>query len=157
MIFKLVLKHVFKAETEEEILKASVIYGWSLALVGISCALIMGTLVNVIPETIGTFLTWGFVITLVLFIVRYTSVKPILGAAAGGITVIAIGTILDNLTNRKDSAFGMGALFGVILVLFFMILKNLIVAWYYLVSETYRYYRYKKNRIQLEETVLANS
>ncbi|MGG0658083.1 hypothetical protein [Rummeliibacillus pycnus] len=152
MIFNFVLKHVFKASTEEEKLKASLIYGWGLAFIGIVSVIIADLLPNV-----STPFTWIVIITLGLFIMRYTSVKPILGAAAGGITVVAIGAMLENLFNRRDNALSMGALFGVIIVLFGMIVKNLIVSWFYLIRETIRYYKHKKNNSELSETVFIKA
>ncbi|MDM5333977.1 hypothetical protein QUF56_12140 [Ureibacillus composti] len=157
MIFELVLKYIFKAETEEERLKSSVIYGWTLAILGIFSSIIVGSFADVIQEDLGVIFLWTSLITFALFIIRYTSVKPLLGAAAGGISVIAIGAILDSLSNRKDNALSIGALFGVLLTLFIMLVKNLIVSWYYLIRETVRYYHFKKKHIQLDETVLNNT
>lgn len=155
MIFKLFLKYIFKANTEEEKLRASVIYGWSLAVIGIACAII-GSETSYTARNLSDTCYMISLITLALFIFRYTSVKPLLGAAAGGITVIAIGTIFDSLLNRRDNAFGFGALMGVLLVLGFMIVKNIFVSWYYLLRESFRYYKFKKEHAILEETILTS-
>ncbi|MER2005900.1 MAG: hypothetical protein ABS939_00490 [Psychrobacillus sp.] len=155
MVFNLFLKLV-KAKTEEERLKWSVIYGWSLAGIGILSFVIFASISGRIDsnEFLVSLSGWLWIISLLLFIVRYTSSKPLLGAAAAGITVITLGTIIDQLTHRRDGAFGMGALFGVIIVLFFMCLKNLIVNWFYLIRETIRYGKYIKGGTALDLTVL---
>lgn len=155
MIFNLVLKYIFKANTEADKLRASVIYGWTLAIVGFLSLMLGNAIAAQSSDVANNFLTVT-IVTLALFIMRYTSVKPLLGAAAGGITVVALATIIEGVFNRRDNAFSLGALTGVLLVLFFMIIKNIVVSWYYLIKETYRFYQYKKNNEVLDETVLSN-
>lgn len=147
MIFKLILK-LAKANTEREKLKCSVIYGWSLVVISM-LSLIM---INALPSGIGELVLYIWLITFLLFAFRYTSAKPFLGAAAGGITTIGIGAILDNLFRRNDNAMMMGALIGTIFYLAFLLAKNLIVGLYYLSKETYRYVK-SKDQVELEKTI----
>lgn len=150
MVFKLVLKHIFKAETEEEKLKASVIYGWSL----ISVATICFFLLSIVSDSIAEALALILLIVIILFMTRYNSVKPLLGAASAGISVVAFTAVLESIFSRRnDSSATMGAIFGVILVLGLMITKNCIMSIYYLSRETYRFYNYKIKSTRLENTI----
>lgn len=148
-----------KAEKEEDRLKWSVKYGWSLVVLGLLSFITFGLLAEASDETnfLMDICGWIWIISTLLFMFRYTSAKPLLGAAAAGITVITIGTILDQLSNRRDGALGMGAMFGVIMVLFFICIKNLIVSWFYLIRETIRYVNYLKKDTVLDFTVLQTT
>lgn len=77
-----------------------------------------------------------------------------LGAAAAGITTITIASVFDSWSDRRDSSLTMGAFLGVVLVLSVLLAKNIIVSWYYLISETVRYMKYHRKQITLETTVL---
>ena len=158
MVFNSFLKLV-KADSEEERLKWSVYYGWGL--VSISLTTMLLTLIflefNLKNESLLITLSWIFYITFFLFVFRYTSVKPFLGAAAGGITVVSIAMIIESLFSRRNNGLSFGALLGVIFVLSFIIIKNFIISFYYLIKETYRYYKYCKNskEVNLEDTILS--
>ncbi|PJO43370.1 hypothetical protein [Lysinibacillus xylanilyticus] len=150
MVFKLVLKHIFKAETEEEKLKASVIYGWSLVAVAVISFFLIGIVNNSIAELFALLL----LVVIILFMTRYNSVKPLLGAASAGISVVAFTAVLESFFSRRnDSSATMGAIFGVIIVLGLMIIKNGILSLYYLSRETYRFYNYKMKSTSLEKTI----
>ncbi|MFB7157329.1 hypothetical protein [Lysinibacillus sp. NPDC056232] len=150
MVFKLVLNHIFKAETEEEKLKASVIYGWSL----IAVAVISFFLISVVNNSVAELFALILLVVIILFITRYNSVKPLLGAASAGISVVAFTAVLESVFSRRnDSSATMGAIFGVILVLGLIITKNCIMSLYYLSRETYRFYNYKTKCTSLEETI----
>jgi hypothetical protein len=150
MVFKLVLNHIFKAETEEEKLKASVIYGWSL----IAVAVISFFLISVVNNSIAELFALLLLVVIILFITRYNSVKPLLGAASAGISVVAFTAVLESIFSRRnDSSATMGAIFGVILVLGLIITKNSIMSLYYLSRETYRFYNFKVKCTSLEETI----
>lgn len=154
MVFKFALKYIFKATTEEEKLKSSVIYGWSLLAILVVSALLMES--PIVNGSFSTFLGYLFLIALVLYIVRYNSVKPLLGAASAGITILTISTILDSLVSKRDGSGGgysFGALIGILFVIGFLLLKNLVLSTFYLIRETYRYYKYKKMAMPLEETI----
>ncbi|WEA41653.1 hypothetical protein [Lysinibacillus fusiformis] len=150
MVFKLVLKHIFKAETEEEKLKASVIYGWSLVTVTVISFFLIGIVNNSIAELFALI----FLVVIILFMTRYNSVKPLLGAASAGISVVAFTAVLESVFSRRnDSSATMGAIFGVIIVLGLMIIKNGFMSLYYLSRETYRFYNYKMKSTSLEKTI----
>ncbi|MFJ7982233.1 hypothetical protein ACIQ1D_18400 [Lysinibacillus xylanilyticus] len=150
MIFKLALKHIFKAETEKEKLKASVIYGWSLVTVAVISFFLIGIVNNSIAELFALIL----LVVIILFMTRYNSVKPLLGAASAGISVVAFTAVLESVFSRRnDSSATMGAIFGVIIVLGLMIIKNGILSLYYLSRETYRFYNYKMKSTSLEKTI----
>ncbi|SCX63412.1 hypothetical protein [Lysinibacillus fusiformis] len=150
MVFKLVLKHIFKAEIEEEKLKASVIYGWSLVTVAVISFFLIGIANNSTAELSALI----FLVVIILFMTRYNSVKPLLGAASAGISVVAFTAVLESFFSRRnDSSATMGAIFGVIIVLGLMIIKNGILSLYYLSRETYRFYNYKMKSTSLEKTI----
>lgn len=153
MVFKWMLKHVFKAETEEERLKASVIYGWSL----IATAVILFfwiDIVTAVNKSIAEIFALILLAVFILFITRYNSVKPLLGAASAGISIVAFTAVLESIFSRRnDSSVTMGAIFGVILVLALIIFKNAIMSLFYLSRETYRFYNYKVRDTSLEKTI----
>ncbi|WP_341301170.1 hypothetical protein MHB44_00635 [Lysinibacillus sp. FSL H8-0500] len=156
MIFTFMLKNVFKAQTEAEILKSSVIYGWSL--VGIMTITI--ALLGILPQFVQGGFDAGpalfvFLIAWILFTARYTSFKPMLGAASAGITIVAFSALLENaFARRNNGSFTMGILFGVLFVLLTIALKNSLVSLFYLIKETVRFIKYKKHQITLEDTML---
>lgn len=140
---------------EEEKLKRSIIYGWSLVgLGGILPFLIFLVFTNEGILMVGT---WMWLIGVTLFAFRYSSAKPILGAAAGGIKVMGFAYIIDLFLSRRNGGGGalLGAFVGVMFVLIVIFTKNLIVGLYFLSMETYRYIHFKKNtHAPLEQTVL---
>ncbi|MGG0670235.1 hypothetical protein ABE073_17100 [Lederbergia citrisecunda] len=156
----MILNFIFKkvnAETEEEKLKWSVIYGWSLIGMIFLSYIIIGLLLqlpaNIQPKLLVQLMGWICIISFILFMFRYTSTKPFLGAAAAGITTITFAAILDSLTNRRDGSFTFGAMLGVIAVLLFICLKNIVVSLYYLIRETIRLRRHIKSGQQLDSTL----
>lgn len=157
VIFSYLLKQV-GAETEEDVLKWSVMYGWGLVAASLLSFVILGVFLS-LPENIQPILlmkciSFIWLAAFILFIFRYTSVKPMLGAAAAGITTITIASVFDSWSDRRDSSLTMGAFLGVVLVLSVLLTKNIIVSWYYLISETVRYMKYHRKQITLETTVL---
>ena len=156
MIFKLLLKLV-KAETEADRLKWSVYYGWGLVATSLVTFIFIESQYNTSPTTNVALMF--FIISTMLFSFRYTSVNPFLGAVAGGVSVISIAMLFDNLSSRRDSAASFGAFMGVLAVLIFMIIKNVIVGLYYLIKETIRYVEYKKanQQTELEDTDLGTT
>lgn len=143
-----------RAETEVEKLEASVIYGWGLVGIGFLSFLISFSLKSILYPSIITFLAYIWLFTFLLFLFRYTSTKPFLGAAAGGISVITLGSILDNMSRRNDGSYFLGALIGVLFMIFLILIKNFFVSWYYLIKETIRFSQSKHNKISLEDTVV---
>ncbi|WP_342534569.1 hypothetical protein MHB40_10810 [Lysinibacillus sp. FSL K6-0057] len=154
MVFKLVLNYIFKAETEEEKLKASVIYGWSLIVIALLSIFLVDIAAKFRNNSIVEFFAVLFLIATILFITRYNSIKPLLGAASAGISIVAFTAVLESIFSRRnDGSATMGAIFGALLVLGLIITKNSIMSLYYLSRETYRFYNYKMKSINLEKTI----
>lgn len=157
MVFKYFLSSV-KAETEEDILKWSVKYGWGLVAIGLISFILLGIFEglpsSIRPGLLINTVMFTWLASFVLFIMRYTTAKPILGAAAAGITTVAFAAIFDSLFGRRDGAFAVGALIGSLLVIGILLLKNIVVSWYYLLSETIRYIKYTRSQVELDPTVL---
>lgn len=155
MVFNLFLR-LMRANTEVERLKWSVYYGWALLAIIVISFMIFGILGKVSTNDAEDPFALIFWVCLLLFSFRYTSTKPFLGAIAGGVTVISIAVIIDNLSSRRDSSSSLGAFVGVMLMLLFIILKNVVVGLYYLIKETIRYVKFKKSSDStgLEETNL---
>lgn len=149
MIFNLLMKLV-KAETEADRLKWSVYYGWGLVATSLVTFIIISLQGNSSTPTNSDAAVTFFIIATLLFSFRYTSVKPFLGAVAGGVSVISIAMLFDSLFSRRDSSASFGAFIGVMFVLLFMIIKNIIVGLYYLIKETIRFVQYKKANQQTE-------
>lgn len=93
MVFKLVLNYIFKAETEEEKLKASVIYGWSLIIIALLSIFLVDIATKFGNNSIVEFFAVIFLIVTILFMTRYNSVKPLLGAASAGISIVAFTAV----------------------------------------------------------------
>jgi hypothetical protein len=141
--------------SEEERLKRSIIYGWSLVIFGGIIPLLV--LSTVTYEGIVMIAAWMWMIGCTLFAFRYTSAKPILGAASEGIKVMGIAYIIDLILSRRNGGGGalLGAFVGVMFILMLIFTKNLVVGLYYLSKETYRYIQFKKNeQVSLEQTNL---
>lgn len=156
----MILNFIFtkvNAQTEEEKLRWSVIYGWSLLGITLLSFVIIGLFLqlpqNFQSQSLMKLISWGGIISFILFMFRYTSAKPFLGAAAAGIATITLGTILDSLFNRRDGSFAIGAIIGVLAVLIFICLKNIVVSFYYLICETLRFKKHLKSGQVLETTI----
>lgn len=156
-MFKLLLKYS-GAKSEEEVLKFSVLYGWSLVAIGLVGFAFIVIFANSPQEVHPTYfmnvVATLWILSFLLFMFRYTSVKPILGMAAAGITTITLTLFLESVFNRKDNFLSMGAMLGAILVLFVLLMKNMVVSWYYLSLETIRLVSSRRYKLKLDTTSL---
>ena len=150
-----IINRYLEKYSEEERLRRSIIFGWSLIVFGgIIPFLVFLTISN---EGILVVASWMWIIGITLFAFRYTSSKPILGAASKGIKVMGLAYIIDLFLSRRNGGGGalLGAFVGVMFVLMIIFTKNIIVGLYYLSKETYRYIQFKKNeKVFLEQTIL---
>ncbi|AWE06331.1 hypothetical protein DCE79_02550 [Lysinibacillus sp. 2017] len=154
MIFNFVVKYIFKAQTEADRLRASIIYGWALVGTIVTSICLLNIEIVMRTSPLNEIFFSLFFIALALLIFRYNSVKPMLGAASAGITVVAFTALFENIFSRRnDNSHTVGAIFGVLFVIVLLIMKNLIFSMYYLIRESIRYYQYKKNSHELENTV----
>lgn len=142
---------------EEERLRRSIIYGWSLIVFGGVTPILVFLFIS--NESVLRITAWIWLFGIILFAFRYTSGKPILGAASAGIKVMGFAYIIDLILSRRNSAGGgsalLGAFVGVMFVILLIFTKNLVLGSYYLLRETYRYIQFKRNEeVSLEQTIL---
>lgn len=118
-----ILKDYF---TPIRMLKYSLVYGWSVVL-----------LLVLIPYLIKSNVT-GITVLLaaILLSIRYSLMKPVLRTGAYGAGIVGVASILDYLFDNENSEYGFGALLGVLFMLVFFLLKNLVVSIWYLLRET---------------------
>lgn len=155
MIFNFLLK-IKKVEDEVERLKLSIIYGWSLVIIGLVSFILVSLLETTNMDDVVSFFAVVWLISICLFAFRYTSVKPFLGAMASGITVVSIWAIIESSFSKRDNGSWIGAFVGMMVVLMFIFIKNIIVGFYYLIRETVRYVKYIKST-QKENGFLENT
>ncbi|WP_033827584.1 hypothetical protein [Bacillus andreraoultii] len=134
------LENLKKYFTLERRLVYSVTVGWSLILLTI-IMLFLSSYYSIF-ENLATFL---FLLTPIYLCIRYSTFGPVLKTTTAGFTIVAGVSILDYIFSRRGTKGNMtiGALFGVIPAIFFILIWNTLKALYYLIRETITFFQNK--------------
>ena len=118
----------------------SVTIGWSLIILTVVALLLSANF-----SFFDNLASLLILLTPIYLCIRYSTFGPVIKSTASGFTVVAGVSIIDYIFSRRDTAGSLtfGALIGVLIAVFFILVWNTIKAIYYLIKETITFFQYK--------------